>query len=111
MATLQSPVHQEEDIARAGRPVTEAGALPEEALPPDAVGGPDHRGHVGLIPPHQVGPGQERHSPGRAVTPVDQLIVPRFRILDLTSRSTDIISKQHYIMTGTSPMEHRKFPS
>ena len=63
--------------------MTEAGALPEEALPPDTVGGPDQRGHVGLVPPHQVCPGQERGRPGGSMTPVHQLIVPRLRILDL----------------------------
>ena len=34
-------MHQEENIAGARHAVTEAGTLPEEALPPDAVGGPD----------------------------------------------------------------------
>ena len=37
MTTLMSPVHQEEDIARARHPVAEAGALPEKSLPPDTV--------------------------------------------------------------------------
>lgn len=103
-------MHQEEDIAGARHAVTEAGALPEEALPPDAVGGPDQGGHVSLVPPHQVGPGQEGHRPGRAMTPVHQLLVPWLRILDLKQIFTDIVLT-HVMMTRTSPMEHRKLPS
>ena len=38
---------------------------------------------MGLVPPHEVGPGQKRHCPSSAVTPVDQLIVPWLWILDL----------------------------
>ena len=72
--------------------MAEAGALPEQPLPPDAVGGPDQRGHDGLVSPHQVGPGQKRDSPGGPVAPVDQLLVPRFRILDLKQRITDFSS-------------------
>ena len=75
--------------------MTEAGALPEEALPPDAVGGPDQRGHVGLVPPHQVCPGQEGGRPGGSMTPVHQLIVPRLRILDL-KHINDISDIQDY---------------
>ena len=90
-------MHQEEDISRASHTVTEPGPLPQEPLPPDTVGGPDQGGHVGLILPDQVGPGQEGGGPGGAVTPVHQLLVPRSRILDLS-----IITSQCYKLHDTS---------
>ena len=87
-------VQEEEHVARAGHTVTDAGALPQQSplpaevsCPPERMTGtinddgwcyfvssPEGR-HVPLVPPDQVGPGQEVDSPRGAVTPVHQLLL------------------------------------
>ena len=79
----RQPVHQQEDVAGPGHPVTQPRTLPQEPLPPDAGGGPGERRHVRLLAPHQPGPRQQRHRAARAVAPVHQLVTVLPRLLPL----------------------------